>query len=213
MANTGVRIGGNDFDKNLSLKEFMPMFGMGTDYKVYDKILSIPNSIYINLSTWNQVNEVYNYKTLNLVKGYQTWALQPEKLARLYEVIQNRLGHINLDYVEKTKIALSKDLCVESILDFLSDKPSVQITRKDFNNAISNDVEKIESFLSECLLQAGVKKEDIDLVILTGGSTEVPRVSDIVIKFFPNAEISASDKLSSVGLGLAYEARRVFLWL
>lgn len=213
LANTGVRIGGNDFDKNLSLKEFMPMFGMGTDYKVYDKILSIPNSIYINLSTWNQVNEVYNYKTLNLVKGYQTWALQPEKLARLYEVIQNRLGHINLDYVEKTKIALSKDLCVESILDFLSDKPSVQITRKDFNNAISNDVEKIESFLSECLLQAGVKKEDIDLVILTGGSTEVPRVSDIVIKFFPNAEISASDKLSSVGLGLAYEARRVFLWL
>ena len=211
LANTGVRIGGNDFDKNLSLNAFMPVLGMGTDYKVYGKVLSIPNSIYINLSTWNQVNDVYNYKTLNLVKGYQTWALEPEKLARLYQVVQNRLGHINLNYVEKAKIALSKDLSVESILDFLSDKPSVQITREEFNNSISNDVEKIEKFLSECILQAGVKNEDIDLVILTGGSTEVPRVSEIATNFFPNAEVSAGDKLSSVGMGLAYDARRIFL--
>ena len=211
LANTGVRIGGNDFDKNLSLNAFMPVLGMGTDYKVYGKVLSIPNSIYINLSTWNQVNDVYNYKTLNLVKGYQTWALEPEKLARLYQVVQNRLGHINLNYVEKAKIALSKDLSIESILDFLSDKPSIYITREEFNNSISNDVEKIEKFLSECILQAGVKNEDIDLVILTGGSTEVPRVSEIATKFFPNAEVSASDKLSSVGVGLAYDARRIFL--
>lgn len=211
LANTGVRIGGNDFDKNLSLNAFMPVLGMGTDYKVYGKVLSIPNSIYINLSTWNQVNDVYNYKTLNLVKGYQTWALEPEKLARLYKVVQNRLGHINLNYVEKAKIALSKDLSIESILDFLSDKPSIYITREEFNNSISNDVEKIEKFLSECILQAGVKNEDVDLVILTGGSTEVPRVSEIATKFFPNAEVSASDKLSSVGMGLAYDARRIFL--
>ena len=211
LANTGVRIGGNDFDKNLSLNAFMPVLGMGTDYKVYGKVLSIPNSIYINLSTWNQVNDVYNYKTLNLVKGYQTWALEPEKLARLYQVVQNRLGHINLNYVEKAKIALSKDLSIESILDFLSDKPSIYITREEFNNSISNDVEKIEKFLSECILQAGVKNEDIDLVILTGGSTEVPRVSEIATKSFPNAEVSAGDKLSSVGMGLAYDARRIFL--
>ena len=211
LANTGVRIGGNDFDKNLSLNAFMPVLGMGTDYKVYGKVLSIPNSIYINLSTWNQVNDVYNYKTLNLVKGYQTWALEPEKLARLYQVVQNRLGHINLNYVEKAKIALSKDLSIESILDFLSDKPSIYITREEFNNSISNDVEKIEKFLSECILQAGVKNKDIDLVILTGGSTEVPRVSEIATKFFPNAEVSAGDKLSSVGMGLAYDARRIFL--
>lgn len=146
-----------------------------------------------------------------MIKGYQTWALEPEKLARLYQVVQNRLGHINLNYVEKAKIALSSNLSVENVLDFLSDKPSVQITREEFNNSISNDVEKIEKFLSECILQAGVKNEDIDLVILTGGSTEVPRVSDIATKFFPNAEVSASDKLSSVGMGLAYDARRIFL--
>ena len=65
--------------------------------------------------------------------------------------------------------------------------------------------------MSECILQAGTKNEDVDLVILTGGSTEVPRVSEIATKFFPNAEVSASDKLSSVSMGLAYDARRIFL--
>ena len=46
---------------------------------------------------------------------------------------------------------------------------------------------------------------------MKGGSTEIPIVAEIVTKFFPNAEVSAGDKLSSVGMGLAYDARRMFL--
>lgn len=46
---------------------------------------------------------------------------------------------------------------------------------------------------------------------MTGGSTEIPIVAEIATKFSPNAEISAGDKLSSVEIGLAYDARRMFL--
>ena len=85
LANTGVRIGGNDFDKALSMKSFMPCFGLGTEYRSYNKNISLPTAPFISLSTWSSVNDVYNYKTLNMVKGYVVWGLEPEKTKRLWQ--------------------------------------------------------------------------------------------------------------------------------
>lgn len=210
LANTGVRIGGNDFDKALSMKSFMPCFGLGTEYKSYDKNITIPTSPYISLSTWSSVNEVYNYKTLNMVRGYTVWGLEPEKTKRLYEIIENRLGHKNLDYVENAKMALSSQQNYEIVLDFLADAPMVKTNRSVFEDSIKSDMAKIEKSVQECIAQAGIKNTDIELVILTGGSTEIPYVSRVMQSYFPNAELSSANKMASVGLGLAYDAIRRF---
>lgn len=210
LANTGVRIGGNDFDKALSMKSFMPCFGLGTEYKSHDKNITIPTSPYISLSTWSSVNEVYNYKTLNMVRGYTVWGLEPEKTKRLYEIIENCLGHKNLDYVENAKMALSSQQDYEIVLDFLTDAPLVKTNRSVFEDSIKSDIAKIEKSVQECIAQAGIKNTDIELVILTGGSTEIPYVSCVMQSYFPNAELSSANKMASVGLGLAYDAMRRF---
>jgi hypothetical chaperone protein len=64
--------------------------------------------------------------------------------------------------------------------------------------------------IDECVKQAQVKKEDIQLVVLTGGSTEIPLIKNLVKKYFPNAELSQENKFSSVGMGLAYDSIRKF---
>ena len=200
LANTGVRIGGNDFDKALSMKSFMPCFGLGTEYKAYDKNIYLPTAPFISLSTWSSVNDVYNYKTLNMVKGYVVWGLEPEKTKRLYEIIENRLGHQNLDYVENAKIALSGATEYDVKLDFLSDSPTIKTNRAIFEKAIEQDVKKIETAVQECLKNAKVKNTDIELVILTGGSTEIPYISRVMQSYFPNAKLSSENKMASVGL-------------
>lgn len=210
LANTGVRIGGNDFDKALALKAFMPCFGMGTEYKIYDKTIALPTKPYFSLATWSHVNEVYNYKTLNMVRGYTVWGLEREKVKRLYEIIEKRLGHKNLDYVELAKMTLSGQSAVRMRLDFLSDAPTIDTTRDVFETAIQPDMKKIEAAVQECITRAGIKNTDIELVILTGGSTEIPCVSRVMQSYFPNAELSSANKMASVGLGLAYDAMRRF---
>ena len=210
LANTGVRIGGNDFDKALSLKVFMPCFGMGTEYKAYNKNITLPTGPFISLSTWSSVNDVYNYKTLNMVRGYTVWGLEPEKVKRLYEIIEKRLGHKNLDYVENAKMTLSSSTECEVVLDFLSDSPTLHTNRSVFENSIKPDMKKIEDAVRACIAQAGIKSSDIELVVLTGGSTEIPYVSRIMQSYFPNAEVSCENKMASVGLGLAYDAMRRF---
>lgn len=210
LSNTGVRIGGNDFDKALSMKMFMPYFGLGSEYKSGSKTLLLANSPFISLSTWSSVNDVYNYKTLNMVRGYTVWGLEPAKTKRLYEIIENRLGHRNLDYVESTKIALSTIPNYAIKLDFLSDTPTIEANRDIFETAIQPYMETIEKSIQECIAGAKIKNTDIELVILTGGSTEIPYVSNKMQTLFPNAAISADNKMASVGLGLAYDAMRRF---
>jgi hypothetical chaperone protein len=217
LANTGVRVGGNDFDKDLSLKSFMPEFGLGTNSAgvggklgPHDKIIPMPSSYFFSLSTWNEVNDVYTYKILNQIKKYLSLSMSPEKVKRLLEIAENRLGHKNLGFVEDAKIKLSDAEDVNIILDFLSDTPRIIASRKDFETAIERNVDKIRDSVSECLVQSGVKSSDINLVILTGGSTEIPYISQTMQSNFPNAELSAGDKLSSVSLGLAYDSIRRF---
>ena len=64
--------------------------------------------------------------------------------------------------------------------------------------------------MAECLTLAGVKNENIGLVILTGGSTEIPFVQKTMYRHFPHAVFSTENKLASVGLGLAFDGRRKF---
>lgn len=210
LANTGIRIGGNDFDRSFAIDKFMPLYGLGTLYRSVDKILPVPNAPYIDLATWSFVNRAYTPQVLSLMRGIQINAQSPDKISRMMDILKNNLGHTNLDYVEYAKINLSHQDQVIQTLDFLSDCPSVTTNVSEFVNAISNDVSKIQLSMNDCLAAASVKNTDIGLVILTGGSTQIPYVSTIVRNTFPNAILSDSNKMASVGLGLAYDAMRRF---
>jgi hypothetical chaperone protein len=91
---------------------------MGSEIHNTNTVLPMPVGPYFNLSTWNYVNELYTYKSLNNIKGWLMQSCESEKLERLLELAENRLGHTNLDYVEDTKIKLSHVNDLNIILDF-----------------------------------------------------------------------------------------------
>ncbi len=216
LANTGIRIGGNDFDKQLSVKTFMPLFGKDETYNAgtvsQPKILPMPNTYFFDLSEWSQVNSLYTYKNINMVNKYLQWSGNNEKVGRLAEVIEYQLGHKVLATVEDTKIALTDNNFVDTALNFLSSsKTVVKANRLDFEDSISGQVSKILASVNDCVKMSGTKPNEVQLIILTGGSTEIPYVRDTLCKVFPNAKLSAKEKLSSVGLGLAFDAAKRFV--
>lgn len=213
LASTGVRIGGNDFDKDLALKSFMPEFGfggLGGGKIKHDKVLPLPTTIYRDLAEWSKVNTLYVPKEINMAKKMVFAAHEPEKVKRLLEILQNEQGHTLLTAVEQTKIALTEKEKINITLNFLSDAPVIKTDKSSFEDSLQNDIKRISESVQECLTQAQVKPEDIQLVVLTGGSTEIPHIQEVMCSHFPNAELSQSNKLSSVGLGLAYDSMRRF---
>lgn len=213
LANTGMRIGGNDFDRDLAIKCFMPSFGYKTMLKPDDytsRVLPVPFQPYTMLSEWSSINYLYTYKEKKSIEEIYNRCSEPQKVINLYETVQKELGHTLLNKIEECKISLSNNQNVETLLPFLSSKPQISSNINDFETSISKNTNKIVESLNECLNQASIKATDIGLIILTGGSTEIPYIKRTILNIFPNTLLSDKNKLSSVASGLAYDAMRLY---
>lgn len=213
LSTSGVRIGGTTFDYRLSLKDFMPQLGMGTQYlDLFDKKKRhhVPTGVYFQLSDWAMVNFAQTKKAIAETLDIKRRAIAPDKIDRLLKLQQNHLGHTLLAQVENAKIGLTDAPAHTVRFKELGEGFDFSVTRQDFEDYIAQDVQKIFQSIEDCLSAAGISKDDIDLVILTGGSTELPLINQLVRENFPHAAISQGNKMDSVGLGLAYRAEHVF---
>ncbi len=208
LANTGVRIGGNDFDKDLSLAAIMPELGYRSTYG--DKRLEVPLKPYHDLSEWSKVNFLYTPKLIMQMKQLLNQSHDKTRFSRLVKVLQDETGHTLLAAAEETKIALTDHETHKTVLDFIQDGFFIPVERTLFEESIREEVQKISASALQCLQEAGVSNQAIELVILTGGSTEVHSVQAEFKRLFPNAAIADENKMSSVGLGLAYDSRNKF---
>lgn len=208
LANTGIRVGGNDFDKDLSLNAIMPELGYRSTYG--DKQLEVPLKPFHDLAEWSKVNFLYTPKLIMQTRQLLHQSHDKNRYRRLLSVLENETGHTLLAEAEEAKIALTARELYQTPLPFIEEGLLIPIARDQFEAAIRHEVAKIAASATQCLQEAGVRNDAIDLVILTGGSTEVPVVQAEFRRLFPNAAIADENKLSSVGLGLAYDSRNKF---
>lgn len=206
LANDGVRIGGTDFDRLLSLGVVMPLFGFGSAMKRAG--LDVPSSYFQDLATWSSINRMYEPRVLADIRQVRQEASQPELLERLIRVVQEQRGHTLLMEVEDAKIALSTKRGAGIPLEWVAPGLSADITRPDLVGHTKQLADRIAARIKNCLAQAGVKAEEIDSVFLTGGSVKLTHVHKAITKAVPAARIVEGDIFGAVGKGLTLEALR-----
>ena len=84
------------------------------------------------------------------------------------------------------------------------------LERRVFEGWIADELEKIESCVDTLLMSSGTRREEVDAVFLTGGSSLVPAVRRIFESRFGADKIRAGNEFTSVAHGLALEAGNVF---
>lgn len=213
LANFGIRIGGTDFDQKISMKKFMPHLGLGSKYSPPnhpDKVMNVPIRSYADLSDWSRVNMAQSARSIRATEKTLRGAHDTEKLSRLLSVQRDQLGHKLLQLVENTKIDLTEKETSVGDLSSLGIKSNIELSRSQMEGDIFEQVERIKKGVQNCLAMAGVKSKDIDLIVLTGGSTELAIINRMVEEVFPRAEISNDNKFASVGLGLAEYAKHYY---
>ena len=67
-----------------------------------------------------------------------------------------------------------------------------------------------EHFGAEVLRIAGLTREAVSAVFLTGGATRMPSVRNCIAATVPTARLIAGDAFGSVATGLALDAARRF---
>jgi hypothetical chaperone protein len=137
-------------------------------------------------------------------------AADVHKVSRLMDVVSHEWGHTLLGCVEESKITLSQMMDYQADLSWIEKGLICLLTRRMFDDAVQDDVERIQNKMDDCLQQAGLYGSDINLVIMTGGGTAIPIIQDRVKISYPHARLSRANMMASVGMGLGYEAGRQY---
>ena len=208
LATSGVRVGGNDFDRDLSVNSFMPQFGKGTIYGT--KNLPVPEFLFSHLSEWSKINFMYTPKNIRMVKDILLTAHSPKRVENLLLLLEMQQAHQLLQVVEQAKIDLTIQAHVKTFFDNLGERLNFEIKQGDFEFAVQHECDKIIQSMKECLSLANLKADAVDMLILTGGTSQIPLVQRAIRQLFPDAFISDKQRMESVALGLAHMAQKVF---
>ena len=204
LATAGARLGGTDFDTDLSLDAMMPLLGLGT--RLIDKELPLPRAPFYELATWATINFAYTYKNERELAELAANAQEPDKLERLLTVIRKRLGHRLAFAAEDAKIALSAASDAAVPLDFIEAGLATSISRAGFDRAIRARTDRLYATARGCIAAAGLDGAAIDTIFFTGGSSRVPTVRAAIARAAPAARLTAGSDLESVAMGLTHIA-------
>ena len=208
MANDGVRIGGTDFDRRLSLGKVMPLFGYGSAMKRAG--LHAPSGYFHDLATWSTINRMYEPRVTSQIRQVRREASQPELFSRFLRVLEEQRGHTLAMDVEDAKIALSDIEQFDVSLEWVESGLGAAINRNDLVSYTKELTARIGARMKKCLGQAQLAAEKIDAVFLTGGSARLTHVRNAVVQNVPAAQVIEGDTFGAVGKGLTIEAARRF---
>lgn len=106
---------------------------------------------------------------------------------------------------EEAKIVLSRDESTTISIPFVAEnKPpfSMVLTREVFESLIMDLIERTKEPVEQALEDCALEKEDIDDILLVGGTTLIPAVRSFVSGYF-GKEPLAGDPYTAVSLGAA----------
>ena len=133
----------------------------------------------------------------------------------IVDYIQNKLDidldsekkHILYLYAKEIKVMLSEKETVDIELEKIGLKKSkLTFSRDDFNSLIDNLVQKTLRISKEVLLDANLSVNDINEIILVGGSTRTPFIKKSVEDFFNKEPLSNINPDNVVAIGASIQA-------
>lgn len=141
------------------------------------------------------------------------WLIEQFKKDEHFDLTKDLLALQRIkEAVEKAKIELSSTLETEINLPYITADASgpkhlyYKITRAQFESLTNDLIEKSIERVKKTLEEAKLTKDQIDEIVLVGGTTLIPKVREEVKKFFgkePNKSINPEE---IVAIGAAIEA-------
>ena len=113
---------------------------------------------------------------------------------------------------EKAKKELSNTAITNIIIPFIAqcDKGepiniNLSLSRSKFESMLEKHLEKTENLCLQAITDAEIKSEDIDEIVMVGGSTRIPRVRELVKEIFNKEKLNCSvnpDEVVAIGAAI-----------
>lgn len=215
LRSNGLRLGGTDFDKELSLAHVMPHLGRGTPirHEFGDQTHIAPNKIFADLATWQKIPFLYGADTRRAAKDLARNAVETKRLARLVTVLEDELGHDLAFAVESGKMAANNPAATappEINLDFLEKGIRLPLPAAMMAATLAESAQRIAQTARETVSHAGYDADAVTKLVFVGGSSLMSVVDAAMRQQFPGAAVHQASALTGVVDGLARAAEEAF---
>ena len=213
LSTGGVDVAGGTFDKRVIQWRLLDHFGRGSTVRLGahgkargEDAMPFPSQYTDALLDWQAVPELNKPETLHFLRLAQLTSSHPKQIRALESLVVNNYAMRLYDEVERAKIALSSAhfatiaLCGEDIDVWQG------IARSQFEAVIAAETRRIQACLLDTLARSGLAVEDVDAVVRTGGSAQIPRFVDMLGQVFGTDKVVLSEVFSGVTAGLAIRA-------
>lgn len=207
LGRAGVGVAGDAFDYRIIDNLVSPELGKGSSYTSLGKVLPVPNRYYSAFARWDQLALMRASRDMREIRKLERDAVEPEKIARLIETLDENYGYRLYRAVSKLKEALSSHAAAEFRFDAGSIDIVREVGRGDFEGWIAPELAQIETAVDAALADARLAPDRVDRIFLTGGSSLVPAVRAIFHRRFDPSRIETGAELESIATGLALMGR------
>jgi hypothetical chaperone protein len=202
-ATGGIGIAGELFDQRILEGVMLDHFGRGSTWG--QDGAPFPNHYTDALLHWQALPELSRPETLRFLRQAQRTSSHPRQLRALESLLVNNYAVRLIDEVEHAKVALSSDPFAAIRLDGEDIDIWQPLTRSQFEALIASEIRQIEDCLHDTVARSGLHVKDIDRVVRTGGSAQIPCLIEMIERTFPG-RVVLSDVFSGVTAGLAIRA-------
>ena len=150
--------------------------------------------------TTRLASDPHVYSTL---KQYQAEAINPSLLDPIEDLIFGGQAYDFWATVEGAKRRLSEDETTRLVYRQGRVDVDVQLNRSEFERLLAPLMTDIRTCIEEALDQADLDPDAIDLVVRTGGSSQLPAFNGVLDDLFGVGKVEARPAYSSVASGLA----------
>ncbi len=210
----GCALAGDALDSLFMSHRLNEFFGAKAHYKMLfgSNLLTMPPIIMERLNKPAHIVHLREKATYEFIKevrkGTQSKTDQ-EAIDRLLVLVDDQQIFSLFEKIETTK----RELSMQSKSNLSFDYPGIEISCDfslgDFADWSHDTKEKIFASLDECLKQASLKPEQVDLVCLTGGSAQVKMIRDEFVQRFGEDRLQTQRHFHSVLSGLIEGAHMV----
>jgi len=122
------------------------------------------------------------------------------KFERLKDLINYNYSYNVFSAIKRAKAALS--LSEQAIIDIPELNLRVPFTRREFDAMLDQVLKQLGELIGVVLERARVQRQDVDVVVRTGGSSQIVAVKNLLDSYFPG-KVTEHDPFTSVAAGLA----------
>jgi len=204
---SGVPVAGDAIDREIIRGKLFPLFGSRARYG--PSKLPMPQYLFNQILDWQNLYKLNTETTINWLLAAESSSNQPEALRALRCLIQRNFGYPVAREVEAAKRRLSSVLDTEICLNKEDIQINERIERQEFSDIIEDLLESMLESIEEAERAAGVKPQDIDLVLTTGGTSLIPAIRSMLEQRYGADRLKQRDTFTSVATGLAIVAQGV----